>query len=562
MDNKIIILVVLFILLSASIVFMPKYAGLLLMFSLILFGMLALVWKEGNVRLACLGILVLLSIINISANGMKFGIDFIGGTRIPVILERSVDEVVMEQLVSTIKTRASVLGLTEVKVKAIGDSEIRVEVPSADDEQVSFIESVLSHQGVYLAVVDGKAALLGEDIYPYSIHQLTSVQELRGNDWGVGFSITQKAAEKFAEVVKGKPKYPLYMFLDREEDAVIFLTKEELKKEAPEDATMIELTDALEDVLRLEGSITTYYILDWDGNQTLPNSTNNENITAIINKGTAVELKTNLTNMGFLLKERDEQDITPKIRKLENGKLVVSEWKAVGMLDSPVLSPDITTGKVNRDYTIGGGIPAASASEKQKIAKENTKRIESILKGGSLPVGISLGSSTRIPASLGNDFLKLSMLGVGGALVAVAIFVGIRYRHLRVIVAILAVSISEFIILSAILGSFTIDLAGVAGIIAAIGVGVDAQIVITDELLKKGISLHEKLTHAFDIIKMNVIVAIVAMAPLLFSGLVEIIGFAIASVLGTLLGFLLSRPAYSVLAERIIEEDTENEEKK
>ena len=147
------------------------------------------------------------------------------------------------------------------------------------------------------------------------------------------------------------------------------------------------------------------------------------------------------------------------------------------------------------------------------------------------------------------------MIGVVCALVAVAIFVGLRYRHLRVIAAILSISVSEFIVLSAILGSFTIDLAGVAGIIAAIGVGVDAQIVITDELLKKELSLHEKLSHAFDIIKMNAVVAIVAMVPLLFSGLVEVIGFAIASILGMLLGFLLSRPAYSVLAEKILEGD-------
>ena len=66
------------------------------------------------------------------------------------------------------------------------------------------------------------------------------------------------------------------------------------------------------------------------------------------------------------------------------------------------------------------------------------------------------------------------------------------------------------------------DLAAIAGIIAAIGVGVDAQIVITDEMLKKVGTLNERIEYAFDIIKTNVIVAIVAMLPLLFSELMTL----------------------------------------
>jgi len=44
------------------------------------------------------------------------------------------------------------------------------------------------------------------------------------------------------------------------------------------------------------------------------------------------------------------------------------------------------------------------------------------------------------------------------------------------------------------------------------------------------------------------------MLPLLFlSGLVEIIGFATATVLGSLLGLFISRPAYAVIAEHLFE---------
>jgi preprotein translocase subunit SecD len=92
-----------------------------------------------------------------------------------------------------------------------------------------------------------------------------------------------------------------------------------------------------------------------------------------------------------------------------------------------------------------------------------------------------------------------------------------------------------------------------AGILAAIGVGVDAQIVITDEILKKDENtIEEKTEPAFSIIKMNAIVASLSMLPLFFSGIVEIIGFAISTILGSLLGYLLSRPAYAVIVEKIL----------
>ncbi len=555
MNNMLLGVIALFIILTVAIVFMPKYSGLLLMFSLILFGSLSILWKDGQLKLLCLVALVILSLVNIGANGIKFGIDFVGGTRIPVLLEHPVNEQTMEQLVSIIKTRASVLGLTEAKVRAIGDSEVQVEVPKADESQIAFIESVLSHQGVYLGVVDGKIALKGEDIYPYSIYTLTA-QELGNRDWGVSFTITQNAAENFATIVKGKAGYPVYMFLDREEDAVVFLTKEELIKNAPDGMEYNEVYDAVKEGIKLEGSSLSIYIIGEEGGTTIPKPMSNKT-KVIISKEASSELKANLTNMGYVIREKDIDEISPKLRKIENEKIILSEWKAIGLLDSPTLSADITKGAIFKDYSIGGSIPYKTGAEKQKEIDENTKRIESILKGGSLPVGISIGSVIQIPPSLGSEFLRLSVIGVGAALVAVAVFIGIRYRHLRIIGAILAISISELIILSAILGSFTIDLAGMAGIIAAIAVGIDAQIVITDELLKKGIALYERLNYAFDIIKMSMVVAIVAMIPLLFSHLVEVIGFAIANILGSLLGVMLSRPAYGVLAEKILEHNKE-----
>jgi len=180
------------------------------------------------------------------------------------------------------------------------------------------------------------------------------------------------------------------------------------------------------------------------------------------------------------------------------------------------------------------------------------KEIESILKGGALPVRITLGSKTVIPAPLGQEFLRMSLLGLLFAFLVVSIVISIRYRQLKIILPVLLITLAEIIVLIAITGSFTIDLATMAGIIAAVGVSIDAQIIITDELLKKTGTKDERLDKAMAIINTNVTVAILAMLPLLFSGMVEIIGFAVSTILGALLGALLSRPAYAAIAGELI----------
>ena len=554
-SNKMLVVGILLVVFLAGIVFYGRLSGILLITSLFVFGALSFFFKEGDVRIAALAAIVILAIANIGVNGLKFGIDFSGGTRIPVLLEKPVDQPTMDELVQTIKKRASVLGLSEAKVKAIGDSEIDVELPSNDPSQIDFIENTLSHQGIYQGIVDGKVAVSGEDIFSQTIQVIGSASSLQrlGADWGVSFSVSKEGAQRFAAAAKDKANYPVYMFLDRPTDAIIVISQKDLRKGAQIDASEKDILKSAKETLKLEGqNIDLYLIEDLDGNVTLTPKTNKTK--AIMSNSTSPEIKQMLNTSGFVLKEVSETEISPEFSKFSSTNLRIERWDAIGLLSSPSLSPQITTGIPNYNYIITGAAQGATIQEKRKDAANNERLIESILKGGSLPVQISLGSRTSIPPTLGNEFLKLSLIGVLSALVAISILIGIRYAHLKAIIPIIAISISELIILVSILGSFTIDLAAIAGIIAAIGVGVDSQIVITDEMFKKADEKREeKIEHAFEIIKISVIVAIVAMVPLLFSNLFEIIGFAISTILGSLLGFLLTRPGYAVLVEKIVD---------
>src|SRR3989338_1597645 len=189
-NRKVFAIAFLFLVFLAGILIYKAFAGLILICGIMIFGGIALFLKEENIKLMCLAAIILLSIINIGVNGIKFGIDFSGGTRIPVLLDQKVDQSTMNELVETIKKRVSVLGLSEVKVRAIGNTEISVELPSSDEEQIKGIESTLSQQCVFQGIVDGKVALAGEDIYRNTVRPIYDPAQLQGADWAVSFSIT------------------------------------------------------------------------------------------------------------------------------------------------------------------------------------------------------------------------------------------------------------------------------------------------------------------------------------------------------------------------------------
>ncbi len=546
-DRRLTIIGILFLLFAAGIIFQSGQAVLFLMLALFVFGTLAVVWKEKNVKLAGLGALLLLSLLNMGINGLKFGIDFDGGVRIPILLERPVDVQTMSQLVEIIKSRANFLGLGEVRVRAIGDSAIHLELPRASSDVVERIEQTLTQQGVFTAIANGTVALRGEDIYRDSIRPINDPTR----DWAVEFRLTTSGAQAFAEAVKGKANEPLYMFIDRPEDTDIFVTLEDLRQNAPPDMADARIREAAEDALALDGNPIRLYVIGESGANYTPRTNASK---ALIAKNASEEFKGMLRERGFVLRELGDEAVRPTYNIGQ--ALSVDQWEAVGLLSSPVLSPDVTQGGVNYlGYSIGGSVPASVDQQSRLLqAQEEVRRIETILKGGAFPVQISIGSKNEIPATLGNESLRMSLIGIVLALIVVSALIATRYRSPRIIIPMIIISFAELTILLSIVGSVAIDLAAIAGIIASIGVSVDAQIVITDEILKRTRDkIQESIEAAFSIIKMNVVVAIFAMLPLLFSGIVELIPFALSTILGALLGFLISRPSYAVIAEYILE---------
>jgi preprotein translocase subunit SecD len=526
--------------------------GWLLIVALIFFGFASMWGKEPHIKLSGMIFLVLLALINIYANGMIFGIDFVGGTRIPVLLEHSVDKDTMNELVQTIKSRVNTMGLKEVKAVAVGDSLINVEIASTDEATIAFIEEILPQQGVFQGIVDGKVAVSGDHIFRTTIRPLSGSELVQQRaEWGVGFSVDKEGGQQFASAAKGKADYPVYLLIDRPTDAALFYERETFKDYILADSGEKESIRSLQDMLALEGSndIPVYMLEDLPANLTAPTNKTE----AIVSENLSAAAKDDLKQRGYVIVEFPENQMAPEFQRSRTGVLLVNKLEAAGLLTAPLLGGSITSGVPNYAFVVTGGLGDIASNLKAQAASDKVKEIETILKGGALPVQISLGSRTMLPASLGMEFLKLSIIAVAASLVLISVLIGVRYRNVRATLPIVLISLAELTILLSILGSFTIDLAAVAGIIAAIGVGVDAQIVITDELLKRDEhTVAEKVDLAFGIIRTNAIVAIFSMMPLIFSHFLEIRNFAMSTILGALLGYLLTRPAYAVIVEKTL----------
>ena len=212
-------------------------------------------------------------------------------------------------------------------------------------------------------------------------------------------------------------------------------------------------------------------------------------------------------------------------------------------------------GQVATQISISGSGVGSNQQEAIANALQNMKRLQTILITGSLPVKLDIVKTDLISPVLGEGFVKNAIIMSLLAILAVAVVIAIRYKKMLIAIPILITMFSEVIILlgvAAFIG-WNIDMAAIAGILVAIGTGVDDQIVITDETLKGETAAvynwKEKVKRAFLIIMLAYFTVVVAMIPLIFAGAGLLKGFAITTIIGVTIGVFITRPAYSNFVE-------------
>ncbi len=209
-------------------------------------------------------------------------------------------------------------------------------------------------------------------------------------------------------------------------------------------------------------------------------------------------------------------------------------------------------------FTIQGSGSGNSKQTAFNDALANMKKLQTILITGSLPVKLEIVKTDVISPALGKEFLRTTIIALIAAVIAVGVILAVRYRRTVIAIPIMLTSLSEILIIFGVAALIkqSIDLAAIAGILATVGTGVDAQLVITDEVLTGGqqaaYNWKEKLKRSFFIIMGSYSTVIAAMIPLLLIGAGLLKGFAIVTIIGATIGVFVTRPAYARIIEVLL----------
>ena len=178
------------------------------------------------------------------------------------------------------------------------------------------------------------------------------------------------------------------------------------------------------------------------------------------------------------------------------------------------------------------------------------------LRAGALPARLDFseesgGTTSFISPSQGADFRTNSLITGIIAVLAVSGTVFARYRDVRVAAPMIVTALSEVVILLGFAAGigYPLDLSVIAGFIAVIGTGVDDLIIIADEVMAEGEInsrrvFQSRFRKAFWVIGAAAATTIIAMSPLAILSLGDLQGFAIFTILGVVVGVLITRPAY------------------
>ena len=219
-------------------------------------------------------------------------------------------------------------------------------------------------------------------------------------------------------------------------------------------------------------------------------------------------------------------------------------------------------GTVTTEISISGSGSGTTRNEAIEAAKQEMKQLQTILITGSLPFKLEIVKIDKISPNLGEQFSKQILKAGLFAIIAVSLVVFIRYRRIKVSLALVSVSLSEVLIIlgvAALIG-WNLDLPSIAGIIAAIGTGIDSQLIILDETRDKRESMIQRVKKALFIIVTAFATTFVAMIPLTgFLGFMGIgaasagllKGFAVTTLIGITTGVLISRPAFADIAKQL-----------
>lgn len=455
---------------------------------LIIFLALSTIWinphyvqQDGNVKIA-------------TSLDDRTGIDFSGGTRLLLQIQTNKTGQAQQELANQIRDilqlRVSKYGLEDPKIRTvrIGDT-YKIQIEVADTNQTK-IRNLISQEGNFEArmpikVRDARNFTL-ENTYTFE-YENPNVSVYRGS-------------EKLGEFQEGE-RFQL------ENESFIY------KNATAETAQLEVVAYSGEDILEVLTSQSMVRGGQGGYSASFP---------VLITRDSAqnvYQVSNNYNSLGSYLSHPD--GTVARLRLYVDGQQENALRVSSDFARQTITQPSIQTG-----------------GETEAEARDSMKQLQAILQSGQLPAGVQVEQVSTLSSSLGSEFMSASIISIIASLIAVGVLVFARYRNPWLAIPIVFTGASEVYILFGFWSWFTplgsLSLSAIAGVIAAVGTGVDDQIIITDESGREKVrSWSERMTRAFFVIFTSAASTIGAMSPILLPGFSSLmVGAAGAGLIG------------------------------
>jgi len=502
---------------------------------------------------------------------IRLGIDFEGGTIMQLELQEEVGVEEIARIGNIISKRADPSGSLNISVTPIGKRFIVIKMPESDPQKLELIESRIRQQGKFEATLDGETLFTGDEIKKvlrtdnsYGLFQAGSAVV----EWRLPFILNEDASKRFTQKTfhkcsstsftpQGTVIYDCektFFFLDKP-TALIVISADQYSA----DEITLNTGNQLQNIP--QGTEIAELIEDSQVNVIIYENGFDANVLAtalatsdkaFISSDLGNEVIVELEDKGFIVTKVKNED--PWIWNVLHARQVISLTENITNEDLL----DWTQAEIISTLVISG------RRDDGETARLDLEELTILLESGSLPTPVKSISKETISPSLGEAFKSLVLFMGIIAFIIVALVVTIRYRMFKLAIPIFIIGASEILINLGFIAwwGWPLDLAAFAGLIAAIGTGVDSEIVITDEVMGRkdriAMSLVKRLKTALFIVMVAALTIIAVMGPIVlfsrtFPGIDKLYGFAVVAIMGALIGAFITRPAFSKIIEKIVE---------
>lgn len=217
------------------------------------------------------------------------------------------------------------------------------------------------------------------------------------------------------------------------------------------------------------------------------------------------------------------------------------------VLDSKVVSAPV----------INEAIPGGKTQITGQFTQDSARELANVLKYGSLPLSFESSEAETVSASLGLSSLRAGLIAGAVGLAAVLLYSLLYYRVLGVLIALsLVFSGAMVFAILVLLGryiNYTLDLAGIAGLIIGIGMTADSFVVFFERIkdeIREGRSFRSAVPRGWARARKTILsgnaVTFLAAAVLYFLAVGQVKGFAftlgLTTILDVVVVFLVTWP--------------------